>query len=289
MKSSYYSIRDLAFRLILKITSSHHYSQSEGLISDSQKSKYQETIDEILNDSRMFQNFRRNLRYREILEHVDFRLGKKYLNQIKIRSNRMKIDLNWNRIKINDSIGNPILFKYPESGRISPTTLRYTSVALEIQEIFGTNMKSIAEIGAGYGGQLRILDELFNLESYDCFDLPEVQKLIERYVERIPTRMRISFPQLDVSSEKNWDLVISNYAFSELPHSLQEQYINKVLLKSKCGFMIMNSGLSNKTGRSLGKYSAFELLKIIPNSQIHEETPLTGPDNYILIWENRNK
>lgn len=272
--------------MILKFTSSHNYSQNKDNKSDSQKSKYQKTINEILKDANKFENFRRNYRYREILEHVSYGLGQKYLNQINIQSNKLKINLEWDFIKLNDSIGKPVLFRYPEIGRISPTTLRYTNVALEILEIFGTEIKTVAEIGAGYGGQARILDQFFELENYDCFDLPEVQKLIDRYIKGIQTKMRVGFPRLGNSNLKFWDLVISNYAFSELPYLVQEQYINNVILRSRYGFMIMNSGLSNETGRSTGKYSASDLLRIIPNSRIWDETPLTGPDNYILIWEN---
>ncbi len=279
----------MVFRIILKFTSSHNYSQNKDSISDSQKSKYQETINDILEDENKFENFRRNLRYREILEHVSYSLGKKYLNQINSRSHKIKIKLDWDTIKLNDSVGKPSLFRYPEIGRISPTTLRYTNVALEILELFGSQIKTVAEIGAGYGGQARILDEYLDLENYDCFDLPEVQNLIDRYIKGFQTKMRVGFPTLGDPDLKSWDLVISNYAFSELPYLVQEQYIKNVILKSKNGFMIMNSGRTNITGRSTGKHSVSDLLKIIPNSRICEEEPLTGPDNFILIWENASK
>ena len=193
----------MVFRIILKTTSSHDYSQNKESKSDSQKSKYQETINDILEDENMFENFRRNYRYREILEHVSYTLGKKYLNQINSRSNRIKFNLDWDTIKLNDSVGKPVLF-----------------------------------------------------------------------------------PTLGNSDSKSWDLVISNYAFSELPYLVQEHYIKNVILKSKNGFMIMNSGRTNITGRSTGKHSVSDLLRIIPNSRICEEAPLTGPDNFIIIWGN---
>ena len=276
----------MVFRIILKTTSSHNYSQNKDSKSDSQKSKYQETINDILKDENRFENFRRNKRYREILEHVSYALGKKYLNQINNRSHQIRVDVDWDTIKLNDSVGKPVLFRYPEIGRISPTTLRYTSVALEILELFGSEIKTVAEIGAGYGGQARILDEFLDLEDYDCFDLPEVQNLIDRYIKVVQPKMRVGFPTLGNSDSKSWDLVISNYAFSELPYLVQEHYLKNVILKSKNGFMIMNSGRTNITGRSTGKHSVSDLLRIIPNSRICEEAPLTGPDNFILIWEN---
>jgi hypothetical protein len=39
-----------------------------------------------------------------------------------------------------------------------------------------------------------------------------------------------------------YDLVISNYAFSELPSELQTRYIEKIILKAKRGYLTINSG-----------------------------------------------
>ena len=55
--------------------------------------------------------------------------------------------------KENDLFGNPYKYQYPGVGRVSPTTLRYISTAIDIFEISGLNEESvIAEIGVGYGG-----------------------------------------------------------------------------------------------------------------------------------------
>jgi hypothetical protein len=55
-------------------------------------------------------------------------------------------------------------------------------------------------------------------------------------------------------------------------------------LNSASGFMIMNSGLTNKTGRSTGKLTITEIREFLPNLKIVEEIPLTGPDNYVILW-----
>ena len=39
------------------------------------------------------------------------------------------------------------------------------------------------------------------------------------------------------------DLLINNYAFSELPKNLQIKYLEEVISKSTHGYMTMNSGL----------------------------------------------
>jgi hypothetical protein len=77
---------------------------------------------------------------------------------------------------------------------------------------------------------------------------------------------------------------MSNYAFSELPSDLQKIYIEKVLGKSERGYLIMNSGMTNHSGRSDGKLTLEELRKFLPEFQIFEEIPNTGPDNYVIVW-----
>ena len=77
---------------------------------------------------------------------------------------------------------------------------------------------------------------------------------------------------------------MSNYAFSELPAELQKIYIEKVVSKSKRGYLIMNSGLYNYSGRSDGKLHLAELRTLLPEFEILEEIPNTGPDNYVIVW-----
>ena len=84
----------------------------------------------------------------------------------------------------------------------------------------------------------------------------------------------------------NYDLVISNYAFSELPKDLQTVYIDKVLKKSKRGYLTMNSGWGGHF--SDGKLSAIELLNQLPNIKFLEEYPLTYKYNYIVVWGLEN-
>ena len=97
---------------------------------------------------------------------------------------------------------------------------------------------------------------------------------------------KLKFTSSGLSSDKNttWDVVISNYAFSELHRDLQLSYIERVIANSKSGYIIMNSGRSNITGRSEGKLRLDEIRNYIPNLQVKEEVPLTGPDNYIIYW-----
>jgi rhodanese-related sulfurtransferase len=78
------------------------------------------------------------------------------------------------------------------------------------------------------------------------------------------------------------DLVISNYAFSELARELQLLYIRDVLLKSKYGYITWN----NLSSKNLGGLSVGEILRLIPNSDVLPEFPLTSDENVVIYWKN---
>jgi hypothetical protein len=122
---------------------------------------------------------------------------------------------------------------------------------------------------------------MFN--EYFVYDLPNVQYLIKQYLAVTHTE-NVDYGDLNVQNRDSYDLVISNYAFSELPRQLQLEYLEKVILKSRNGYMLMNSGIKNETGRSEGKLTLDELKELIPNLVVSDEIPLTSPDNYLITW-----
>ena len=280
-------VRDLFFRLRNKIRrlvlSKTTFNETQGK-SDSQVTFYEQQLSRLLKSKKRLSDFRRKYDYREILEHVTYTQGKSYLEQIQEYSPQNYIEL-IEENKANDLFGNPYEYQYPGVGRVSPTTLRYISTAIDIFETIRLNKESVvAEIGVGYGGQAAILERMYGIRNYSAFDLPSVIQLSNVYLNNVNSKLK--FTSSGLSSDKNttWDVVISNYAFSELHRDLQLSYIEHVITKSKSGYMIMNSGRSNITGRSEGKLSLNEIRNYIPNLQVKEEVPLTGPDNYIIYW-----
>ena len=251
--------------------------------SDSEGTFYEKSVEKILSSDNQFRRFRRKYDYREILEHVDYELGQEYFFRIKELDPEFKsAQMGFNR---NDSVGSPRSYRYPHFEKISPTTLRYIAVALDIEnEIDIKGVKKIVEIGAGYGGQAAILDKFSPNLDYFIFDLPPVQKLIGKYLSSLGMRNFTHMSLTDSKEVNEFDLIISNYAFSELPRNLQIEYLEKVILKSKNGYLIMNSGRGNSTGRSHGKLSLKELSERIPGLLVKEEIPLTSPDNYVIYW-----
>lgn len=66
----------------------------------------------------------------------------------------------------NDDLGSPITASFDTIGSISPTTLMYMKILGELRKEFGDleNMR-IIEIGGGYGGQCKIISDLFSFRS----------------------------------------------------------------------------------------------------------------------------
>ena len=270
------------FNKVKRLNSSDVSEHNKANLSDSQNTDYESALRLILSSEKKLSKFRKIFSYREILEHVDYRLGREYLAELSALDSSFLNNLDL--FKRNDEFGSPRTYKYSGVGRISPTTLRYVYVAAELRKNFGnSNFGKVAEIGAGYGGQASILHKLEMFSSYSIFDLDTAKELISIYLEKQGVQ-NYDFPTLN-GKDHSFDLVISNYAFSELPKDLQLAYLERVILKSSKGYMQMNSGKSNFTKRSHGKITIEELLQKIPNSRVLPEIPLSGPDNYLLIWD----
>jgi hypothetical protein len=260
--------------------------------SDSEQLEYADFIETAISDDNAFSIFRRNYAYRQILEHVSYQLGKKYQSKFeKLGNYPPNLSSYVSRV---DQVGNPRTYSYPGIGKVSPTTLRYLATASEICEIFDLSKISslvVAEIGIGFGGQFLALNQMVDISAYRTFDLKNVQELTNRYVSMtnlMPDYGRIiSHQDIENVSPLNSDLLISNYALSELPSKIQLEYIEKIARNAKCGYLTMNSGKSNKTGRSAGKLLVSDFLSAIPGAEIFPENPLSGPDNYLLLWGHK--
>ena len=112
-----------------------------------------------INDD-MFNNFKRHPHYTPILEHTSYDLGLGYIKWL------LENDFNTNKLEIlktNDEQGNAVLELYPEPfGYISPSSLRYIKVLIELEKLFGNlDNKNIVEIGVGYGGQCKLINDYF--------------------------------------------------------------------------------------------------------------------------------
>lgn len=230
-------------------------------------------------DDRYFNIFKSHPSYNLILEHVDYEQGLSYLKEIEKNPKIMS----WiDQFKANDILGGTKLYEYSHNniGLISPSTLRYIKVLCDLHNLFGDlNNFNICEIGGGYGGQCKIIDIFYDIKSYTIVDLEDVNRLSKLYLTKIGTNTNIRHLTYPVDVKSEYDLVISNYAFSELPKHVQDNYMF-ILKNSKHGYVTFN----NESTDNAMTYHANDVKNIIKNSTIIKETPETLHDNAVLYW-----
>ena len=258
------------------------YVQSSDYRSDSENGRYAKVVYDALKNQRKFDNFKMDKTYRGILEHVTQEQGSSYLEILHSRNDQF-LENGLTTVLKSDFIGNPQKYNYHGIKiPLSPTTLRYLKVASDLKLLFGIKLGCVAEIGGGYGGQALVNDQLLDVCHVRIFDLPIVNKLINRYLNSYLLNGAYETTFINNATENKYDLAISNYAFSELPETVQKIYIKKVLSQSSRGYLTMNSGFGGK--RSRGKLSIGELRDLLPEFEVFEENPLTSQFNYIICW-----
>lgn len=230
-------------------------------------------------DSNLFKNFRRNEIYCQVLEHLNESEGQLYLAEIlKIKP---ELITTFDSFKANDLWGNPRVYHYEGTGEISPTTLRYIKVLGDLLNLFeDLNDFNICEIGVGYGGQCKAINAKTSPSSYTLVDIKPALMLTQRYLDNYILHSKLDYKTLNELNNTGYDLVISNYAFTELPRDFQDAYLNKIILNSKRGYITYND-INPEYFKS---YKVEELLSIIPGSYTIDEKPLTHGNNCIIVW-----
>lgn len=236
-----------------------------------------------------FKNFRRHPLYLYIVEGAGGEQGGAYLETILNDYCFKFTNEQWDIILKNDTIGNPPIYIYEfdkSELRCAAVTLRYTKVFCDIVSLFPKNVLkgTVSEIGIGYGGQCRILMNFLPIQRYNLIDLPEVILLAEKFLTTLNQQGDIRYIDgTHLYQNVPCDLVISNYAFSELTGATQEFYLDKIISKSKAGYITWNYSAMKSGGWQEG-HELEEILSMIPGAQIIPEVPLTAPGNCIIVW-----
>lgn len=232
-------------------------------------------------DPKLFANFRQSPECRRIVETVGGYEGQEYLRLIKEQT---PLFLNYfTQFKKSDQVGNPVMVPYDEIGFIAPTTLRYIKVASDLLNMHGSlDEFTIVEIGGGYGGQCKIIHDLFKYKQYIIVDFPGPLALARKFLQAHGINNVIYLAPNDPLPTNEIDLVISNYAYSELTSASRKKYINTILRFAKRGYLTCNvAGTSQFASKQ-------ELLNELTQSNIPwveaPERPLTDPNNYMAIW-----
>ena len=233
-------------------------------------SKYLEVCRKAVKDEQVFKTFRRNPDYNEVLEHVSYEQGKEYLKETIPYLTKYFM----NKFVTSEKVGGPATYLYGELS-FSPTTLRYIKVLSDLIKHIGATDVDIVEIGCGYGGQCKIIHDLYKPKSYTVVDFPDVLSLADKWL--LNFKIKPILRSLNDSSHIKYDICISNYAFTEFTRSYQEFYAENIIKHSTTGYITCNF---------LNRADAFSVQEIIDlrGGKMYEEKPKTGNNNAIYIW-----
>lgn len=224
-------------------------------------------------DNGLFARFKQEKVYRAILEHVTTEQGAAYLYEIDKLGGLDYIA----EATRNDTVGGPQTVEYAGLGSISPSTLRYLKVALELQQLFpdfGRQMR-VVEIGGGYGGQARILKQLYPDLQYTIIDLPEPLMLTDRFLRALDVYdVKLMTPVEALAGPPiHGDLFVSNYALTECADTFFERYVRTVATWSPRGYVTGNAW----------ERDLFRLLAPL-GPQRREEHPCGAEGNFLCVW-----
>lgn len=269
-------------------TLQHHFPNLVVSSSQSDRIEYNRICRKAVEDERVFNTFKRHPDYRPVLEHVTQAQGQAYLDIIRQEYPHLLVAMDG--FRGNDRYGSPITFEYEGIGTISPTTLRYIKILGDIQRAFGPlDDMEIIEIGAGYGGQAKIISDVFPYKAYTVVDLTQALRLLEKYLSALAVP-NILYRKQEGLGDAKYDLCISNYAFSECSKVVQDWYIESVLRYSARGYITFNASSSASTlGRPWTPYNGEELLERLRpyhDISIAPERPQTGhkANHVVLTW-----
>lgn len=210
-------------------------------INPTETENYLKACKDFCEDENLFLNFKKNKDFQVILEHLSPQEGGYYFDRITedLKSDQSIID----KFKENDLFGNPSKHLYESYGHISPSTIRYISNLSDIKKYFsGIKFDKIVEIGGGYGGLAKTLNCYYDYKQYILADLPEVNQLSKKYLNLFPKLKNKIFHRdcFNFEKELNIDLVISNYALSELSFDSQKEYYDKIIVNAEHFYIMYN-------------------------------------------------
>lgn len=254
---------------------------------DPVKMNYFNVCNAIAVDDTLFHSFKQNQDYVPILEHVSYSLGLEYEAVIDTYPESVKEFIlgRLAEIKENDRYGSPLMYHYNTFGMISPTTIRYIKVLMDLYRSFLSelNGKHIVEIGGGYGGQCLLISKVFDFASYTILDLESVTKLQNKYLQmnNVANAKAMVLDEFTATNQPV-DFVISNYAFAELNKEWQEKYMEQVVNKAKAGYMQINPDASEC-------YNAMELKAMFmqfPWFTFMKDEPMNNyyPNNFTFMF-----
>jgi putative sugar O-methyltransferase len=245
--------------------------------SDEVLNSYSQSCLEFSKEEEKFKNFKKDDRYRTILEGAPKQFSDYYIQRINTHNEKDLFYQNLDCFKENDNLGNPDVYEEEGIGLISPSTLKFASNCLDIISFlkqFGNldNIKNVVEIGGGYGGLCLLLSNFIKFDSYTLVDLPDATNLANRYLssfEKVYSKVNfIPCNNLDQIKGKEFDLCIAVNSLSECNIDTQLNYFDQFVSKSNYSYIVRNPDTQERL-------------------EHHRKTIETLTDNFLIDDSNR--
>ena len=198
----------------------------------------------LLHKSGDYSNFRKIDSLCTQVSGANYNRAKGELDYI-LENNPSIITNNLDKILECDSFGSPTVHRFWSrtltikcSDSISPPLYDLTKLA----ENFGSlpSNLNVLEVGCGFGIETKIFHDLVGYKSYTHVDLPDMLKLQSVYLSHfnIPNVKYIN-PSEDMKSVKDeYDLFLSNFAFTEISKDIQKFYFDSLITKCRMGIVL---------------------------------------------------
>lgn len=238
-------------------------------------SKYIRVCQTILKSEIIFSKFKTIKSYYDVVGVSIEDLAHEYFRFIK--NNYPHLFKHFDKFLLNDSIGKPFLYQCDEY-LVGGDTLMYIKILGDLEKYFGNlNELKIVEIGGGYGGQCKIIKDLYDKSSYVLVDLPDIIELQKKYLDCFNIGNVEFIGGTELSDTIECDLVISNYAYSEFDDEVQNNYYNNIVKNARMGYMICNDQKVNIENNLV--------VPILKKDDMENEYE----NNYVLIWGFKNE
>lgn len=193
-------------------------------------------------------------------------------------------------LDVYDALGNSKRHFYQGIGNYSPCTLRYVMVLANLKKRFGPldNLR-VVEIGGGFGGLCAVMSTLESKAHYTLIDLPCVLDLAKVFLDKLNIQ-NVSYIRHDqLQQVGQYDLLISNYAFSEIEAKYQLEYLEKVIKHVPRGFMTINFtgklfGIKSLTRHEIKNFLEKAGHKVVIENELTQTTPRNT--NILMTWGN---
>ena len=241
--------------------------------------KYINACNYIMCDDKLFCKFRNRLDYKWVMDNVSEHIGLECLEIVERDNPKLLSYLH--KFAKSDLIGGPKTFKYDKFNiQLNSATCRYIKILSDLINIFGSlNDLNIVEIGGGYGGQCKIIYDVFKPKSYTIVDLHEPLLVTKKYLSYY--KIYPTLRQTTDDSKIEYDLCISNYAYSEIDRPYQDFYLENIISYTPKGYMIWNFIGQRSEVNAMTVEEFIE--KIKHECLVLEEMPLTG-SNKLIVW-----